>query len=178
MDNQYPVNFIEHISEYVINGGTLPKLCKKHDYSYSKVMAWIYSAPERSKAYEHSLTHRNEFYVQQIMDELAGIAFSDLKQLYDDEGKLLDPKDWPEGISKTIQAVEHQEEYSKGEAIDNTKRVKMWDKLRALELLGKTMSLYRDRVEHSGSLSLEELVSGSYKQVEEQPKLESDDSKS
>jgi phage terminase small subunit len=38
--------------------------------------------------------------------------------------------------------------------------VKCADKLKALELLGKNLKLFVDRVEHSGSLTLEQLVAG------------------
>ena len=39
--------------------------------------------------------------------------------------------------------------------------MKVWDKLKALELMGKTQAMFKDRVDVGGVLSLEDLVMGS-----------------
>ena len=44
------------------------------------------------------------------------------------------------------------------ERIRYWKKVKMYDKQKALELYGKYLKMFGDRVEHTGSLTLEELV--------------------
>ena len=47
------------------------------------------------------------------------------------------------------------------------KKVKVWDKLKALELMGKTQAMFKDRVDVGGVLSLEDLVMGSIEGGEE-----------
>ena len=44
------------------------------------------------------------------------------------------------------------------------KKIKFWDKPRALELLGKNQKLFTEKVEHSGSVTLEQLVAGSHEE--------------
>jgi hypothetical protein len=38
------------------------------------------------------------------------------------------------------------------------------DKLRALELLGKSLSLFTERVEHAGEMTLQQMISASYRE--------------
>lgn len=163
MDESYPVQFIEEITSHIIEGGTLPKFCLDKKHRYGSVIMWLHANPERFKKYTQALDHRNEFFVQRVIDELSAISFSDISLLYDENGNLLDPKQWPPEVSRTIQATETHEEFYKGENSGTSKRIKLWDKLRALELLGKNLAMFRDRVEHSGSLTLEELVARSYR---------------
>jgi phage terminase small subunit len=46
------------------------------------------------------------------------------------------------------------------------RKVKFWDKVKGLELLGKHLKLFTEKVEHSGSLTLEQLVLASMKKPE------------
>jgi len=58
--------------------------------------------------------------------------------------------------------------------IDDTGRVKVkfLDKLKAIEVLGKNLKMFVDRVEHSGSLTLEQMVEGSIPDESEDGKMQ------
>lgn len=86
-----------------------------------------------------------------VLREAALIALADIREAYDDQGRLLPPHLMPEQIARAIQAIE-TDEGPDGET--RTRRVRFCDKLKGIELLGKNLALWIDRVEHSGSVSI------------------------
>lgn len=92
-----------------------------------------------------------------ILFELLRIARSDLGQAFDDNGNLLPIKEIPEDVRRAISGVETFEEFD-GHGVERvkigeTRKLKFWDKTRALELLGKHLGLYVEKVDHtSGGL--------------------------
>lgn len=108
---------------------------------------------------------RVEVNADTILRELLKLALSDLRKLFDDKGQLLPPDQWPDDAAVAVASVEVEELFDgygeERHQIGFTKKVKFWDKPRALELLGKHLKLFTDRVEHSGKVTLEELVGGS-----------------
>ena len=158
-------NFPE-LCEHITSGGALPDYCKLLKLKYSKVVEYIYADPERSEIYERALSARGEWFIQSILNELKDIALADIRDAYDkNTNELLPPSKWPASLARTVQAVEVSEDWQ-GQGANRTKtgetkRLKMWDKLRALELLGKNLKLFKEQVEHTGQLTLEDLVSAS-----------------
>lgn len=88
-----------------------------------------------------------------ILFELLRIARSDLGQAFDENGNLLPIKEIPEDVRRAISGVETFEEFDGHGAdrvkIGETRKLKFWDKTRALELLGKHLGLYVERVDHT-----------------------------
>jgi hypothetical protein len=153
--------FMDEVCDQLANGGCAIELCKTRDIRYSDVMRWIDTDPARRKRYDSAISARSEWVVQTILKELKTIATIDLRRAYDDSGQLLEPRDMPDDIARVLSGVDVQENIIDGEVRGYTKKIKLWDKLRALELLGKTMALFVDRHEHSGKVTLEDLVVGS-----------------
>lgn len=100
-----------------------------------------------------------------VIQELVYIGHSDIRELFDDAGCVRPVKEWPEHIARAVASIEVFEEYqgsgSERQYIGQTKKVKFWDKPKALELKGKHEKLFTDKVEHSGAVTLEQLVAGS-----------------
>lgn len=76
---------------------------------------------------------------EKIATELAKIGFSDIRQLFSDENRLLDIKDIPDDIAASLSSSEVDELWGATEEgksiIGLTKKVKLWDKLKALAQL-------------------------------------------
>lgn len=91
---------------------------------------------------------RAEITVAKVLAELGKHAFADIARLYDDNGNLLSMQDIPKSARVTLQSVEVDEIYSgRGESrmkIGETKKVRMTDKLKALELLGRHLKMFTD----------------------------------
>ena len=151
---------IDYICVQVANGGSLLAICEERDIRYSDAVGWIYFKRESQIKYEQALNARGEWMAQKVLDEVRRIGTVDIRRAYDDDGKLLDVKEMPEDVARCIQSV----------VVTDTKEgqrvtIKLADKLRALELLGKQVKLFTDRLEIHDK-TLEDLVRESYEQDE------------
>ena len=109
-------------------------------------------AEERSK--------RTEITSDNVLKEIAKLGFSDIRQIFTDDGALRGVTEFDNDIAAAVQSVEVVTTYN-GEEDDNgrkvpqhTHKIKLADKKGALELLGKHLKLFTDKVEHSGSIDL------------------------
>ncbi len=102
-----------------------------------------------------------------ILRELLRIARVDIGDAYDDAGRLKDIHAIPEDTRRAIVGIDAEELYewneNRREQIGTTRKVRFADKIRALEMLGKHLKLFTEKVEHEhkGTLTLEQLVAGS-----------------
>lgn len=104
---------------------------------------------------------------QTILTELLRIATSDIRKIFDDKGALLPFSQWHEDIARSVASVQVDELFEgsgqEREMIGLTKKIKLWDKNQALDKLAKHLGLLVDKVEVSGKVTLEDLVTGSFK---------------
>lgn len=78
--------------------------------------------------------------------ELARVAFSDIRKMYDEKGDPLHPKELDDDTAAAVSEIETGV---------FKKKVKLLDKLRAIDLLGKFMQLGAPlKIEHSGRVQL------------------------
>lgn len=105
---------------------------------------------------------RNENLAQRVLDELARIAFSDLRQHFTPDGKLLPPHKLPDDAAAAVSSIESEERHDREtEAPYTVRKIRLWDKLAALDKLGRHLGLLTEQVQVSGQLTLEQLVLGS-----------------
>ena len=158
------------ICENVANGGSLIDLAKVWQTSYSKLLRWIRADSARNTAYEEALMDRKEWMREAVLRELRALSQSDLRKIFADDGSMLHPKQWPAEVAAAVAGLEIFEEFAgRGDDkqfIGHTKKLKLWDKLKALELIGKTEAMFIDKQERTGSLTMEQLLMGSYTKEE------------
>jgi phage terminase small subunit len=96
-----------------------------------------------------AISRRLEITQERVLRELAAIAMSDPRRLYHADGRLKPPSEWDDETAAAISAVEVEELYAgRGEdrvAIGHVRKVKRFDKVRALELLGRHLRLFEER---------------------------------
>jgi phage terminase small subunit len=102
--------------------------------------------------------------IAEVIRELRLLAFADLGGAFKQDGTLENPADMPEAVRRALAGFEVVEEFE-GSGRDRlqigyTKKVKFWEKTKALELLGKYLKMWTDKVELGGKLTLEQLVAG------------------
>lgn len=98
---------------------------------------------------------RTEITANNVLKEIAKIGFCDLKEAFDENGDLKDVKDIPDNILAAISNVKIVTNPAKeGEDITYTKELKLWDKKGALELLGKHLGLFTEKIDLSGELTV------------------------
>lgn len=103
-------------------------------------------------------SERTEINADRVLAELGRVAFVDIAKAYASDGTLLLVPDMPEEIRLALAAIDIHKDFTEGVEVGETRKIKLLDKLRALELIGKHLKLFTEKVEHSGKFSLEDLV--------------------
>ena len=91
--------------------------------------------------------------------ELARIAFSDIRNLFNGDGSLRNLTELDEDTARAVSAVEIQEIYE-GEGknrkfVGYAKQIKFWSKTAALDKLARHLGLVKDAVHFSGKVDVE-----------------------
>lgn len=96
---------------------------------------------------------RNKIKLSQerVIEELVSVAFLDIRELFDHNGSLLNVKDFPENISRALAGIDL---IASSDGTVSTKKIRLLDKIRALELLGKHLGMFVEKfdVKHSGAV--------------------------
>ena len=153
---------IDEICSYIINGGSVLDLCEKYGMAWDKLWLWIQDVPARASKYDKAVHAQNEWAIARVLKEIRLLAFSDHRTMYDENKRLKHPTEWSKEVGAVVQSYKITE-YFEGSGKDKeqagwTTEVKLYDKQKAIELYGKYLKLFTDRVDVSGQLSLEELV--------------------
>lgn len=94
---------------------------------------------------------RTEVTQDMVIKELARIAFLDISKLYNENGKLKNIQDIDKDTVKAISSLETLEEYDgygdEREKTGDTQKVKLLDKTKALELLGRHLGIFNDKID-------------------------------
>ena len=112
---------------------------------------------------KEALDKRNEkveLTAEWIIRQLMLVAGTDLKKAFDEEGRLLPIHEMPDDVAKTISSIEVETDTAKyknaedGEegniSVGVTTKIKRYDKVRALELLGRHKGIFKDKLELTG----------------------------
>jgi hypothetical protein len=160
---------LETVCDHIANGGSLVELSALWKLRYSDMVSWLYESEhsERRTQYERSLKHRDEWGVERVLFELRSIAFVDLRQAFDELGRLKPLSELPQPVAAALAGMETYEVFEKDSdgakvLAGQTRKVKFSDKLKAMELLGKQLKMFVDRHEVTQQLTLEQLVGGSW----------------
>lgn len=145
--------FVEH---YLANGRNAVKAAQSAGYkNYNSGPNLLMNASIKAEidAKAKILTTKLDIKSEDILRELSKLANSDIRQIWDERGALLPTDQWPDDIAFCVQSVEVDELYE-GTGKDRimvgyTKKVKFWDKVKALEMLGKYKKMFTEKVEHT-----------------------------
>ena len=152
-----------------VDGGRTPEeLCEEMNVPLGHLLAWVRLDPARVARLATASAGREEFLRQRLQREWADVAFSDVRDLFGPTGRLKPIEDWPRGISKSLSSyqVEEIQDAADKDGTEGAMRVvrkyKLWDKLRASELLAKNLGMLSDRVTVSGTVTLEHALADSW----------------
>ena len=94
-------------------------------------------------------SERTKVTQDRVLEELARLSFSDLRNVMTDKGSLLDPQDWDDATAASIASIEvvtssgdHGEDENGRKIVERTHKIKTWDKNVALEKLAKHLGMY------------------------------------
>ena len=96
--------------------------------------------------YQSALVEKVGVTIEKLITAYKQIAFADLAECYDENGFLKNIHDIPVSARMALAGLEVDELYEgRGEdrkCIGQTKKVKLWDKLKALDALGRHLGLF------------------------------------
>lgn len=139
------------ISEYLIDrNGTQAALragfaVKGASVQATRLLANVRVAAEIAKRTE-KYEEKTGITAERVLAEIAKVAFSDTRRLYNDDGALKQPHEWDDETAGFVAGVEVTEEFEgrgdERELIGYTRKVKQWDKLAGLDKLAKHLGLF------------------------------------
>ncbi len=99
---------------------------------------------------------------ERVLGELKLLATCDIGGAFNTDGSLKPLHEIPEEVRRAISGVEVDELYEghgkEREQVGYTRKVKFWSKPDCLIALGKHLKLFTERIEHTGKVTLEQLV--------------------
>ena len=111
-----------------------------------------------------AMTERTDIDAARVMKELAKIGFSDIRSLFDEYGRLRPIHDLSPEVAATIASVDVIVKDKEGEAHCQIHKIKLWNKLDALDKIGKQLGMFREQrdVHVKGEIThlLEEISGG------------------
>ena len=116
--------------------------------SHVKVKALIQDLMDARAAREAITTDR-------VLREIARLAFADMRDYFNADGSLLPIHALSNDAAAALASFE-KVEYFEGEGreksqVGHLKKLRIWDKSKNLELLGRHLRLFADKVEHTGA---------------------------
>ncbi len=93
---------------------------------------------------------RTEVTAARTIAELGRIAFADIRGLFNKNGALKPVNQWPGDLARAVAALDTDELFDgsgRRRRIGLARKVKLADKLRALDMLGRSFGLFKDKVE-------------------------------
>lgn len=140
--------------------------CKKDDTANaaSSRMLRNVKVQEYISKKQQEIEKRTEVTQDMVIKELAKIAFLDIRKLYTENGQLKNIADMDSETAGAISSLETLEEYEgygdDREKIGDTQKVKLLDKTKALELLGRHLGIFKEKVTIDGNVNTNNPFSG------------------
>jgi phage terminase small subunit len=102
-----------------------------------------------------------------VLREAGRVAYSDIRQLFDEKGQLLPIKEWPDDIARAVAGVEVvKRNVDSGDGkLDDVIKLKLWDKVSKLTNLMKYHGQLTEKVEVSGNVNVVERLLAGRKRV-------------
>lgn len=98
---------------------------------------------------------RLQITADRVLVELAKIGFADVRDMFTDADQLKSVRNLPDDIAAAVQSIEivtrpDGVDENGDKTVEHIHKIKLGDKKASLELLGKHLKLFADRVEHTG----------------------------
>lgn len=142
-------DFIDHIcDEVACTTNTLSDIARHFDIRYHELHSWVHNDADRLKKYAEALEARNSNLQDRVLRALLKIAEFDIRDLYDEEGHIKDIQDMPDHVARVISSLEMNVVVGNDGKISNKiNKVKLADRMRGLEGIGRHAKMFTDKVE-------------------------------
>lgn len=158
------------VQEYIVdlNGAAAARRAGYSEATAKSIACELLAKPRIQDAITAAMLERawrTQLTADRVLEGIADLAYYDIAELFADDGSLKPIHEIPQRMRMAIAGVEVEELWEgRGEArerIGNLHKVKLVDRKGSLELLGRHLKLFTDKVEHSASASLEDILTAS-----------------
>ncbi len=145
------------VAEYLGNGFNASRAARAAGYSEStaaKQSTRLTRNPKLARIVADQAQKemaRREITAERVLEEMAKLAFFDPRRIFDVNGGLLPPSQMGDEEAAAIAGLDLRQMQDGSEM----KKIKLADKLKSLEVLGRYLRLFTERVEHSGTLGVQ-----------------------
>ena len=141
-------DMIDEVCRHVANGGSIIDLCELWKVSFGDMHIWL-DEKKRNKKYLRSIIAQDEWAIQRILKELRDISYFNGDELYNEDHTLKPVSEWPKGAIQALKSIQVDELFE-GTGKDRTKigvskKVKLIDKIKSIELMMKNLGILTDR---------------------------------
>lgn len=161
---------MDKIFVHLASGGTLTDYCELVGQPYSELMVWINADQVRKLKYEEGKKARQEWLFERVLEEYKALSMLNTGDLYDENGALRPSTEWGR-LGACIAGVESMEvtEMVDGEKVPvgTIKKVKLYDKTKTLEAMGRYLKMFTDVLEIKGEVSLKAALEDAERRVVE-----------
>lgn len=123
--------------------------------SNSKVKPHLFMAIEKAMALREK---RTQITQDRVLKELAKAAFFDIRTLFDDKGDLVAVHKLKGDTAAAISNIDVTSYMTEGGDLSTTSKFRILDKLRALELVGRHLKMFTDKIQFNGQLTIGQIV--------------------
>lgn len=98
---------------------------------------------------------KHEVKAERLIEELKHIAFANPQGMLDKDGNMLPLHKWPEDLARALSGCDVETRtFRNGDEIETVTEIKprFWNKLSAIELLGKHIGAFLDKLKHEHEL--------------------------
>jgi hypothetical protein len=144
------------ICTHVASGGAIESLAELWDIPGGWVMQYMTGTDEHAKAFKLAVQARDAWLGESLTRQAVALSTSDIRGILDEQGVPLPKSQWPPELSKAIQSFD----VSIDKDGNPTYKIKLYDKLKAIELAGRRVGTFQPAldVKLSGSIDLASIV--------------------
>lgn len=117
--------------------------------------AMVAAAIARAKA---ARAQRVAITADRVLQEIARLAFSDQRRLFNEDGNLKRPHELDDDTAAAVASIEIVTTERGEGAVEHVAKIKTWDKTKALDQLARHLGLFNDKLELSGKVDLAAVV--------------------
>lgn len=144
-----PSSFDDLLS-FVAEGGTVFEWAQQHDVRSGEVRLWALADPDRAKRFADAEVSRETTLRDRTLATLRDVATADIRTAYDQSGAPLGPHQLPATLAASLVGYEQTTDED-----GNVKtKVKFTPRERGAELLGRHLSMFKDRVALEGPVTV------------------------
>jgi hypothetical protein len=157
--------FFPDLLDAMANGELLIDLCKRisdesiasggRGVKYSEVLGYITADERRMKAWNAAVKDGQSWLVNRLISELRAMGLIDIKDALNPDGTVRPIHEIPETLRRSIAGMEVKETYDEeGKLTGFIKTIKLADKHKSIEMLGKQLNMFVDKVVVSGDVKV------------------------